>query len=328
MDVMVTGATGFVGLALCQRLVEGGDRVRAFVRDAGRADSLRQAGIRVHLGTLDDGEALRRAMDGCERVFHLAALAAVWAPDPDAFRRVNVVGTREVLASARSAGVARVVHTSTAAVLGPASNGPVDEDTVRTTPFFSPYERTKAEAEAEVRAFCDEGGDAVVVSPTRVYGPTPRRPLPPMNRLVHAYRAGWWRFLPGDGSAIGNYVDVADVVEGHCLAADRGRRGERYLLGGQDVSFADLFAVLGRVTGMPHWLVPVPRVALMGGARAATTLAAATGRSPLLTPGWVHRFLLDWAMTSAKAERELGYRPRALEAGLARTIAWLGEADR
>ncbi|MCB9687255.1 MAG: NAD-dependent epimerase/dehydratase family protein, partial [Alphaproteobacteria bacterium] len=266
MKVYVTGATGFIGLGLCLELVARGAEVRALCRDPGRAGPLARAGVALHPGSLDEPGGLADAMGGCDLVFHLAALAATWSSAPNAFHRVNVDGTRAVLTAARRAGIRRVIHTSTAAVLGPAHGGPVRESDPRTTPFFTAYEETKAGAEEVARQAVAEGQDVVIVNPTRVYGPTPLRPQPPMNRLVAAYMAGSWRLLPGDGRALGNYVAVADVVAGHLLAAERGRSGERYLLGGEDASYTDIFELLGRVTGHRRRLIATPLTPLLAAA--------------------------------------------------------------
>jgi nucleoside-diphosphate-sugar epimerase len=325
MRAFVTGATGFVGLGLCLQLRERGDDVRALVRDPRRAEVLARAGVELCEGDLDAApDVLARGMDRCDVVFHLAALAAP-AGDPRDFERINVDGTRRVLDAAAGADVARVVHTSTAAVLGPSSGAPLDEEEVRTAPFFGDYERTKAAAEDVVRERAATDLDVVIVNPTRIYGPTLLRPPPAFNRVVSAYLRGLWRVLPADGSALGNYVTVQDVIRGHLLAAERGRRGERYLLGGENASWRALFAAIERAAGRERWLVPVPASVLRAIAVAAAAGARIIGRSTPISEVWVDRFLADWAFSTAKAERELGYRPTPLATGLEHTVGWLRE---
>lgn len=323
MRALVTGATGFVGSVLCLRLAVEGHDVRALCRDPARARALAHPRVTPVRGDLLDAEALARATDGCDTVFHLAALAAVWAPDPADFDRVNVGGTRFVLEASRRAGVARVVCCSTAGVLGPSAGRPRTEADPREAPFFSDYERTKAAAEDLARAAAADGLPVVVVNPTRVYGPCPTPELPPLDGLISAWLAGRWRWLPGGGRPIGNYVRVDDVVDGLLRAAARGRPGERYLLGGEDASFAAFFEALERVTGLRRRMVSVPAPLMVPAAAGISALARLAGRAPPITPAWARRFLADWSMSSAKAEVELGYRPLGLDEGLAETVRWL-----
>jgi nucleoside-diphosphate-sugar epimerase len=322
--IFVTGATGFIGGLLANKLVELGHQVTVLVRDPARAHRLRHPRIELVRGDLDSQSLMESAMAGAEVVFHLAALAGVWAPG-DTFQQVNVMGTEQVLQAALSAAVPKVIITSTAGVMGPASGGPVDEETVRKTDFFSEYERTKYLAEQLVPAYMAQGLHIVVVNPTRVYGPGPLHVSNAVTQLIRKYTEGRWRFLPGDGKRVGNYVFVDDVVAGHLLAWERGRSGQRYLLGGEDVSYEELFATVARHSGRTHRLWPLPLGLMLAFGYLQGFLAENFGRQPLITPGWVRKYHYDWRVSSAKAQRELNYTITPLEEGVRRTLAWLGE---
>jgi nucleoside-diphosphate-sugar epimerase len=328
VNVLVTGATGYVGQRLAFRLAEGGDTVHALCRSPEKAKALAHERIKVFPGDIADKESLRRAAEGCRQAYHAAALVSVWARDPGDYARVNVGGTINVLEAAASAGVERIVITSTAGVFGPSEGGLVDEATPRRVPFFNEYESSKAEMHAAVRAKAAEGVHAVIVCPTRVYGPGPLVEGNAVTRMVQRYIVGRWRALPGDGRRSGNYVYVDDVIDGHLAAMANGRSGEAYILGGENASYREFFATLAAVSGRDQRLYPVPIQALMAFAWSEQKRADWFGRKPLVTPSWVRRYSYDWANSSAKAENELGYAPRALGEGLSSTVAWLRHIDR
>lgn len=328
MTVLVTGATGYVGQRLAFRLAEGGDTVHALCRSPEKAKALAHQRIKVFPGDIADKDSLRRAAERCRQAFHAAALVSVWAKDPGDYARVNVGGTINVLEAAASAGVERVVITSTAGVFGPSHGGLVDEATPRRVPFFNEYESSKAEMHAAVRAKAAEGVHAVIVCPTRVYGPGPMVEGNAVTRMVQRYIEGRWRALPGDGRRSGNYVYVDDVIDGHLAAMADGRPGEAYILGGENASYREFFATLAAVSGKEQRLYPVPIQALMAFAWTEQKRADWFGRKPLVTPSWVRRYSYDWANSSAKAEAELGYAPRPLGDGLALTVDWLRAMER
>jgi nucleoside-diphosphate-sugar epimerase len=327
VTVLVTGATGYVGKRLAFRLAEGGETVHALCRSPEKARALDHERIRVFPGDIEDKESLRRAAEGCRQAYHAAALVSVWARDPGDYARVNVGGTLNVLDAATSAGVERVVITSTAGVFGPSDGGLVDEATPRRVPFFNEYESSKAEMHAAVRTKAVEGVDTVIVCPTRVYGPGPLVVANGFTMMVQRYLEGRWRALPGDGRRSGSYVYIDDVIEGHIAAMARGRPGEVYILGGENATYRDFFAHLARISGREQRLYPVPIQALMAFAWTEQKRAELFGRRPLITPSWVRRYGYDWANSSAKAMTELGYAPRRLREGLAQTVEWLRQIE-
>jgi dihydroflavonol-4-reductase len=281
--VYVTGATGFVGAHVARELRERG----ADVRDE-RVDLLDEAG-------------LARAVADCEAVVHVAALYSYDAP-PEDFDRVNVEGTRTLLAVAERAGVRRVVHCSTAGTCGPVPGRPAtEEDAPPAWELEVPYKRTKLAAERLALA-----ASAVVVNPTTPVGDGDRKPTP-TGRMIAGVATGR---LPGFVPTTGlNVVDVRDVARGHALALERGSPGERYLLGGVDLSLGDLFAAVARLAGRPRPRLRVPY--------AVAEMAAAVG---LANRDEVRLARLPMYFSSAKARSTLGYAPGPVEPALARAV--------
>ncbi len=329
-SVFVTGATGFIGTALVAELVRCGNRVRALTRAASDRTGLALEHVSLVTGDILDRDSLERGMAGCSRVFHVAAYARNWARDPRAFFTHNVEGTRNVFAAARAVGVERVVFTSTVVTLGPTPRGVVaDEDTPRSTPrFFTAYEESKTLAEREALRCAAEGLPVVIVNPTRVYGPGKLTEGNSVTLMIDLYDRGKLPVLLDGGGSVGNYVLLDDLVRGHVLAMDKGRAGERYLLGGENVSLKKLFELVDEVSGKQHRQVPLPRFLAMAYAHLEEGKAEWFGAYPRITPGWVATFLRDWAYSCAKAERELGYTTTPLREGIRLTYEWLVSSRR
>lgn len=329
--VFVTGGTGFVGGRLVAALLESGRRVRALARPASGHSAGENGNLQWVTGNVLDRESLRRGLQGCTEVFHLAAYAKNWAKDPSTFFRVNVDGARNVFEAAEEAGVRRVVTTSTVVVFGPTPPGIVgDEAMPRATPrFFTEYEESKALAEREALERASRGFPVVIVHPTRLYGPGPMTEGNSVSLMIDQYDRGRFPALLNGGRDVGNYTFVDDVVQGHLLAMEKGRTGERYLLGGENVSLKGLFSLVDELTNRKHRQVNLPRRVALLYAGLEKRKAEWLGVYPKVTPGWVETFLADWAFSSAKAERELGYRITPLREGLRRTLDWLhGERSR
>ncbi len=331
----VTGAAGFVGTRLVQALIARGRTVRALVR---RTKPTSPPGFawegenpftsdRLELveGDMTDPESLRRAMAGCSHLFHVAACAKNWAPDPKVYYDQNVVGTRNVFAVARQVGVRRAVWTSSVVTFGPTRPGEVGDEAIpQVTPrYFTEYEASKAAAEREVLALAAEGFPVVVVNPTRVYGPGHLTEGNTLSRLIDDYDRGRVPLLLNRGVNVGNYVLVDDVVEGHLRAMEHGRVGERYILGGENVSLKEFFRTIDRVSGRRHTQLPILGFSPLVFAWALKKRAEWFGVYPRITPGWVRTFLAEWAYRCDKAERELGYTATPLEQGIRITYAWL-----
>jgi len=328
MKAFVTGATGYIGSALTEALAARGYEVKALVRNRARAAFLEDRGVRIVEGDLADEASLDSLCEGAEAGFHLAGYVKA-SGAPGAYDEVNVEGARRLFEAALRAGTGKLVFTSSAGVLGPTLNGvPVSEDTPRSVDFLNDYERTKAQAEALIPGFLARGLPIVSVNPTRVFGCPVGPDMPPYTGMIDRYLRGKFLLIPGDGKSFGNYVYLRDVVAGHLAALDKGTPGERYLLGGQDVTYRGFFGELGKAAGIPRRLPAVPAWVLYSAAGIAGAAARASGGRPLITPSWVKRFLYDWKVSSAKAERALGYRITPLPAALEETIGGLKERGR
>lgn len=335
--VLVTGANGFIGTRLIAALVERGQQVRALSRrpeakpdpppglgweDGGPLASPQVEWVR---GDITDRESLVRAMEGCRWVYHLAAYAKNWAPDPKIFYEMNIQGLRNVLDAAAEQGVERVVWTSTSLTLGPTPPGQVfDEQSPRiTSRFFTLYEETKTLAEQEALARAEKGFPVVIVNPGRVFGPGHLTEGNSVTLLIDQYDRGLVPFLLNRGKNIGNWVYIDDVVQGHILAMEKGRVGQRYILGGENVSLREFFRLVDQVSGKRHFQVPVFRYSALVFAYLLKKRAEWFGIYPAITPGWVRVFVTDWAYSSAKAQRELGYQITPLAEAVRRTYDWL-----
>jgi farnesol dehydrogenase len=324
MKIFVTGATGYIGNHLAKRLAAEGHVVHALCRNTSSTAILDHPGIRVFEGDITQPASIGRAMEGCEQVYHLAAFARVWAKDKSTYHRLNVEATQHVLDGARKLGVQKLVFTSTAGVLGPSFDHPVKESDERRGLAMNEYEDTKTQAEALCKKYAAAFGmHVVIVNPPRVYGPGVETDSNAVTKLVKLYLSGKWKILPGDGKRTGSYVHVDDVVNGHILAMQKGRSGERYILSGVNASYLEFFDVLARVTGKKLRLFPLPVWAMMLAGRALQLRTALTGKPPLLTPKWIKKYLYDWSLDCSKAQQELGYTYRPLEEGLQQTVEWI-----
>ena len=322
--VLVTGATGFVGRQLAIRLAGEGQRVHALYRSEGKIGDWRDPGIRFFKGSLGDRGSLRSAMKGCGQVYHVAAYVSSWAKDPGIYYRENVEGTVNVLDTALDLGVEKLVFTSTAGVLGPSNGkGMITEDSPPPGQYYTQYDHSKAEAEKKVMEYFSRGLQAVVVSPTRIFGPGSLSTANALTRLIGRYLRGKWRIIPGSGKSIGNYVFIEDVVNCHILAMEKGRPGQRYLAGGHNLSFNEFFSVLEQVSGLKTKLYRMPAPLMMAAAGIFFSWGKLSGWNPPITPSFVRRYQHHWEVSVRKAEKELGYVPLRFEEGLRRTIEWL-----
>lgn len=327
MRTLVTGAAGFVGRGLVAALTRRGEELSLICHPNADTRGFDPHRVRIHWGDILDTGTVREAIRGCDRVFHLAAYARNWAPDPQVFYRNNVQGLVNVLEAASRDSVRKVVFTSSCVTLGPSNGRPVDEYSPRLRDPYTLYERSKIIAEDEACRATASGLPVVIVNPTRVFGPGPLSEANSVTRLIHLYVDGRWHFILGDGSAVGNYAFIDDVVDGHIRAMDAGRPGERYLLGGENISLNLLLQRIARISGRSRRLFSVPAPVALGFGWLEGRRARWLHSYPTISVEWVRAFLDNWSSSCTKAERELGYRVTPLDVGLARTIAWLASKD-
>ena len=327
MKVLVTGATGFLGRAVARRLAAHGHALRVLVRPTSRLEGFPD-GFEVAAGDVTDPLSFRAAASGCGAVVHLAALVKVWVPDPSRFEAVNVGGFENALAAAREAG-ARLVYTSSFIALGPSGPGALDASRAHPgPPFRNPYERTKALADARAREAAAGGQDVVTLYPGVIYGPGDMTEGNIVARMIADHLNGRLPGLVGPADRRWSYAFVEDVAEGHALALEKGRPGDRFVLGGENATLARLFGLVGEICGAapPRLRIPYAVASLVG--RLQWLWAELTGQPPQLTHGEVGVFREEWACDSGRAEREIGYAPRTLAEGLRETVRWLRETGR
>jgi len=319
---LVTGAAGFIGGRLVERLVKDGRKVRVFARRVNSTLERLRDSIDIAVGDIRDTSAVRDACRNVEVIHHLAALAKPWAKDPTEFFDINVTGTYNVCHAAVDLGVRRLVHMSTALVCPPTGKRAATDVT-----RITPYQRSKVEAEAIVGSFVKNGGDAVVVRPTRVFGPGLPTAGNTVTRLIDLYRRGRFRLRIADGNARANYVLVDDVVDGILRAEKRGMSGEAYVLGGTDCTLLEFLYAIQRAGAKPRRVFAVPQP-LAHSVALAFELGGRLGFEPEISRDWVRLLSVDWPVSSAKAETELGYEPTPLSEAVRLTLDWLrGESD-
>ncbi len=324
MKYFITGATGYIGTQLSKQLIAEGHEVHALYRNESKANDLKKIpGVSLFKGDIMDLESLETAVQSCDAVFHVAALAAPWHKDSNTFYRLNVEGAENVFRSALQAGVRKVVFTSTAGVISPSNGIPSNEQTPRTIAFSTHYEKSKAEAEKKANWFAENGLQIVTVNPSRVYGPGLLSDSNGVTKMIKMYMEGKFRLLPGNGKSIGNYVFINDVIDGHIKAMKHGVSGQRYILGGENASFIEFFDVLAKLTDNEIRMFKIPISVMNTAAKLMEIRANLTGIPPLITPPWVKKYLYNWDISSNKAEEELGYKPMKLQEGLGKTVDWI-----
>ncbi len=326
MTTLVTGATGFVGSAVARQLLDRGQAVRVLARPGGDRRNIAGLSVEIAEGDLRDRASLDRALAGCDALFHVAADYRLWVPRPDEIYEANVAGTRALMLAAGEAGVKRIVYTSSVATLGIDSGGaPSDETTpAALSDMIGHYKRSKFLAEDEVRRLvADQGLPAVIVNPSTPIGPRDIKPTPTGRMIVEA-AAGR---IPAFVDTGLNIVHVEDVAAGHLLAFDRGRVGERYVLGGRDMTLREILAEVARICGRRPPRVRLPHGLVLPVAYAAEAWARlARGGEPFVTVDGVRMARKRMFFSSAKAEAELGYGARAPGEALGDAIAWFRQA--
>jgi dihydroflavonol-4-reductase len=318
---LVTGATGFIGSSVARCLIEAGVNVRVLVRSTSPDGNIADLGLETAVGDLRDAASLRRAMSGVDYLFHVAADYRLWTRDPENMFETNVTGTRNVMNAALQCGVQRVVYTSSVAALALRPNGaPADESvSLAEGQAVGAYKRCKVIAERVVAAMIAENGlPAVIVNPTAPIGPRDIRPTP-TGRIIIETACGR---MPGFVNTGLNVVHVDDVGAGHLLAMQHGKIGSRYILGGQNVEFAELLATISRLAGRTAPRIRLPYGLVFPLVLGAELAARVTNREPFATLDGLRMAKHKMFFTSQKAERELGYHARPYIQGLSDATDW------
>lgn len=323
MKIFITGATGYIGAKLALTLAKKGHQVYALVRNSSKTGIIDHKNIQCFPGDLSDKKSIGKAMMDCEGVFHLAAYARVWSKNPEKYFIENVQGTVNILESALKNSIKKFVYTSTTGVIGPSEENSADENNTRKIDFFNEYESSKAMAETKVREFSGQGLHAVIVSPPRVYGPGLLSQSNAVTILIKKYINGQWRIMPGNGTGMGSYAYIDDVVNGHIQAMELGKAGEKYILGGVNASYKELFNTIRKISQTNYKLFRLPFFIVQSFAHFQHLMAITIDKEPSITPKWTRKYLYDWSLSSEKAKAEIGYHITPLEEGLKKTIDWL-----
>lgn len=320
MTTLVTGGTGFVGAHLVRALLGRGDAVRCLARPGSRLDNLAGLDVEVVTGDLCDPASLERAVAGCDQVFHCAADYRLYVRDPSELYAVNVEGTRCLLRAAASAGASRIVYTSSVGALGLVPDGsPATETTpVTLDRMIGHYKRSKFLGERVAQELAAEGAPIVIVNPSTPVGELDIKPTP-TGRMIVDFLAGRMPAYVDTGL---NLIDVRDVADGHLLAAEHGRVGERYILGCRNLSLREILGLLATMTGLPAPRVRVPHWIPAAFATASTAWARARGTEPRVSIESVRMSRYRMYFDAEKAVRELGLPQTPVENALDRAVAW------
>jgi dihydroflavonol-4-reductase len=322
MKILITGASGFVGSAVVRQLLERGNQVRALVRP--QSDRCNLAGLAVELvtGDLREPASLDEAAEGCQALFHVAADYRLWVPEPEGMYKTNVEGTRNLLLAAAKAGVERIVYTSSVATMGCLPDGkPANEETpVTLSDMIGHYKRSKFLAEAEVCRFVKESALPVVtVNPSTPVGPRDLKPTP-TGRMILQAAAGRMPAYVDTGL---NLVHVDDVARGHLLAFERGRTGERYILGGRNMTLKEILEELANFTGRPAPRVCLPHNLILPVAYMVEAFARVSrAGEPFITVDGVRLAKKRMFFSDEKARKELGYNPGSVKQALKDAVDW------
>jgi dihydroflavonol-4-reductase len=321
VKTLVTGGTGFLGSHLVRVLLERGEEVRCLVRSTSRRDNLQNLSVELATGDLADLDSIRQATKGCSTVYHCAADYRLWCKDPAEMYQSNLEGSNNIMQAAFDEGVQRVVYTSTVGCLGLRENGkPADEDTpVHISDMIGHYKRSKFLAEEKVRDWASRGLPVVIVNPSTPVGDLDIKPTPTGKIIVDFLRGKMFGYVDTGM----NLIDVRDCAEGHVLAAEKGRSGSRYILGGRNLTLKELFDALAGVTGIaspklkvPHWVAEtyarIENLWSIGVARREPDVPLESVKLAR------HKMWFD----PSKAVRELGLRSNPIEGALERAVIW------
>ena len=322
---LVTGASGFIGSAVVRALLASGFAVRALVRPSSPRTNLNGLDIEVEEGDMRDLELVKRAANGTRYVFHVAADYRLWARNPQHIMHNNVEGTRVVMEAARATGAERIVYTSSVATLKAAEDGsPASEArSLSEMEAIGTYKRSKVAAERLVHSMIIKHRlPAVIVNPTAPIGPRDVRPTPTGRIIVEAASGRMPAFI--DTGL--NLAHVDDIAAGHVAAMQHGRIGERYILGGENMTLAEMLARIARLCGRRPPLIRLPRRLIYPLAYIAEAAARITDREPFVTRDGLRMAKVRMFFTSAKAERELGYKPRPADWAIKDAVQWFRDA--
>jgi len=319
MKIFITGATGYIGHSLSIKLAELGNTVHALVRNPQSAYIPQHPNIHLFTGDIGDRSSIARAIKGCEQVFHVAGFTKLWARDKKLFYEINVNGTKNVLDEAYENGVKKLVYTSSCAVFGPSYKDPLCEKDPRIISFGNDYDLSKYICECLVKEYAHRGLFAIIVNPSKVYGPGIITHSNPITQIIMRCLKKQFVFLPDYKDVLANYAFIDDVVSGHLSAMQRGTSGERYILGGENFSYNAVFSILKEEIEDAK-LVKISSALMKGIGWIELIKNKLTGIEPAFTPSIIGRFTKNAAFSSKKAINQLDYCITPFRVGIHHTI--------
>lgn len=323
MKILITGATGYLGNKLANKLATIGYSVHALVRCSAAERFLQHPNITLFKGDILNKECLLKSMSGCTQVYHTAAKVGAWAKDPAEFYKVNVDGTRSVLDAALESGVEKTVFTSTAGVLGPTIDKPLEENDPRSIGFVIDYDRSKKYAEDLIASYVKKGMNVVTVSPSKIFGPGNVSHSLTANAVIDTFLRRRITFIPSPGTYKVCFAFADDVIDGHILAMENGLSGEKYILGGENISYFDFFHRIRSLAQVNASIIKLSRGTIRTWAGLQEMSFRIFGSPVRFTVKSVDHVFSNYTFSSKKAGKELGYRITPLDEALLKTIRFL-----
>lgn len=327
MKSLITGASGYLGQRLAMKLAENGEKVHALIRNPHAVKTLEHSNIKVFFGDVSDIDSIKAGMEGCDAVFHVAALARVWVRDSEDFYKINVDGTANVIRASQEMHISKFILTSSTGSIGPSLNLPNNEETPRWSSFNNDYEISKSLAEKELLKHVDDGFPGLIVLPSRIFGPGIASPSSGVNRIIMGFIKKGFAVIPKDSGVIGNYGFIDDIVKGHILARDKGAIGEKYILGGENKTMGELFEAIKNRVNKNGLILKVPLWPLTYFSLFSQFLADRFGVEPRITPDLVKRLNQNSAFDCSKAITQLGYSITPFEEAMEITIRFLIQTE-
>lgn len=323
MKIFLTGATGYVGHQLALQLAANGCKVHIMVRDIHSPNIPQHDNIVVYSGDITNRASVSTAMKGCEQVYHTAAVVKLFARDPSQFYKVNVTGTQNLLDEAIALGVKKFVYTSTCGVLGSSLNCAKKENDPRTESFYNEYDFTKYLGENLVKEYSKKGLFTVIVALSKVFGPGIETHPVSVNKVIHNFIRGKLLFVPGQGTTVTNYCFIKDIIEGHLLAMQHGLGGEKYILGGYNLSYNSLFTQIKALSKSRAVVIRLPRYFITLLAFVNWCTYKITKKEPYVTLKGIRHIFTNKEFDNSKAVRQLHYQPTPFAEALTQTIQFL-----
>ncbi|MBC7845078.1 MAG: NAD-dependent epimerase/dehydratase family protein [Flavobacterium sp.] len=324
MKILITGATGYVGHRLALTLAERNNEVHILVRNLDSGNIPHHKNIKVFAGDITDKQSIVSAIKECRQIYHTAALVKAFDKDSSLFYKVNVEGTRNMLESALEIGAEKFVFTSSCSVIGPTLKEAMCENDKRISPLDNDYDATKYLAENLVKEYGIKGLHTVIVSPSKVFGPSgfDAKSIT-VNKVIDRFIKGEPTFIPKPSNLIANYCYIDDVVEGHILAMSKGNVGENYILGGENSSFSEFFHTIGTLSEKKNKPIEIPKFVIKIFSIMQWLQFKTTNKEPLITENSIRQIYCNKIFSSEKAIRNLGYQITPLREGLQQTIHFL-----